>query len=42
MSMNCEEGKYYSYEGKTYLCKQTMTPCVWAPGTAGLWQWEEV
>lgn len=40
--MDCEEGKYYSYEGKTYLCKADMVPCVWAPGTAGLWQWEVV
>lgn len=38
--MDCYEGKYYSYEGKTYLCKQNMTPCVWAPNTPGLWQWE--
>ena len=38
--MDCYEGKYYSYEGKTYLCKQNMTPCVWAPDTPGLWQWE--
>lgn len=38
--MDCYEGKYYSYKGKTYLCKQNMTPCVWAPNTPGLWQWE--
>lgn len=38
--MDCYNGKYYSYQGKTYLCKQDMTPCVWAPGTAGVWQWE--
>ena len=38
--MDCYEGKYYRYEGKTYLCKQNMTPCVWAPDTPGLWQWE--
>lgn len=38
--MDCYSGKYYSYEGKTYLCNQDMTPCVWAPDTAGLWQWE--
>lgn len=40
--MDCYNGKYYSYQGKTYLCKQDMTPCVWAPGTAGVWQWEVV
>lgn len=40
--MDCYNGKYYSYQGKTYLCKQDMLPCVWEPGTAGLWQWEEV
>lgn len=40
--MNCYEGKYYSHSGKTYLCKQNMTPCVWEPGTPGLWQWELV
>lgn len=38
--MDCHEGTYYSYNGKTYLCKQDMTPCVWTPDTAGLWQWE--
>ena len=42
LNMNTEEGKYYSHEGKVYLCKADMSPCVWAPGTAGLWQWEEV
>lgn len=40
--MDCYNGKYYSYQGKTYLCKQDMTPCVRAPGTPGLWQWEVV
>lgn len=40
--MDCAEGLYYSNEGKTYLCKSDMPNCVWAPGTAGLWQWEEV
>lgn len=40
--MDCYNGKYYSFEGKTYLCKQDMTPCVWNPGTQGLWQWEVV
>lgn len=40
--MDCYNGKYYSNNGETYLCKQDMTPCVWEPGTAGLWQWELV
>ena len=40
--MDCYNGKYYSHEEQTYLCKQDMTPCVWAPGTEGVWQWEEV
>lgn len=40
--MDTEQGKYYRYGGKTYLCNLTMTPCVWAPGTPGLWQWTEV
>ena len=38
--MDCREGTYYSYNGKTYLCKSDMLPCVWAPDTPGLWQWE--
>ena len=40
--MDCTEGLYYSYNETVYLCKANMTPCVWAPGTAGLWQWEAV
>lgn len=40
--MDTEQGKYYSSGGKVYLCNQTMTPCVWPPDTAGLWQWTEV
>lgn len=40
--MDVHEGSYYTYEGKLYLAKTDMLPCVWAPGTAGLWQWEEV
>ena len=40
--MDCTQGKYYSYGGKTYLCNLTMPACVWAPGTEGLWQWSEV
>ena len=40
--MDCEQGKYYAYGGKTYLCNLTMPACVWAPGTPGMWQWSEV
>lgn len=40
--MDTAEGKYYRYNGKTYLCKADMKPCVWPPDTAGLWQWEEL
>ena len=40
--MDCTEGLYYSYNATVYLCKANMTPCVWAPGTADLWQWEAV
>lgn len=40
--MDCAEGLYYSHNATVYLCKANMTPCVWAPGTAGLWQWETV
>lgn len=40
--MDTSEGKYYSYNGKVYLCKSDMKPCVCPPDTAGLWQWEEV
>lgn len=40
--MDCDQGKYYSHKGKTYLCQLTMPACVYAPDTAGLWQWEEV
>lgn len=40
--MDVTNGKSYTFEGKTYLCKSDMAPCVWNPGTAGLWQWEIV
>lgn len=40
--MDTEQGKYYSYNGKLYLCNLTMAPCVWPPDTAGLWQWTEM
>lgn len=40
--MDCTEGLYYFHNDTVYLCKANMKPCVWAPGTAGLWQWEAV
>lgn len=40
--MNVYNGKYYSYNGATYLAKADLIPCVWNPDTAGLWQWEAV
>lgn len=40
--MDVHAGKHYSYEGRVYLAKADMLPCTWAPGTAGLWQWELV
>ena len=33
---------YDTAMGEVDLCKADMKPCVWAPGTAGLWQWEAV
>ena len=41
--MDCYAGKHYSYGGKTYRVAEggDMTPCTWAPGTPGVWQWEE-
>ena len=40
--MDVSTGKYYTFEGKLYLAKADMKPCVWNPGMAGLWQWEFV
>lgn len=39
--MDCEAGKYYSYNGKVYKAVQDMKPCMWEPGSAGtaaIWQ----
>ena len=40
--MDCEAGKYYSYNGVIYRVANggTMAPCVWPPDS-GIWQWEE-
>lgn len=40
--MDTKKDKYYSYNGKVYLCNLEMKPCVWAPDSPGLWQWSEV
>lgn len=40
--MDSEKNKYYSYNGKVYLCNLTMPGCVYSPDTPGLWQWSEV
>lgn len=39
--MDCTSSKYYSYNGKIYLCKADLKPCVWNPDS-GIWQWEAV
>ena len=38
--MDVDSGMYYTFEGKLYLAKADMKPCVWYPGAAGVWQWE--
>ena len=40
--MDVVKGKYYSYNGKLYLANANLPACVWAPDTAGLWQWTEI
>ena len=39
--MDVTKDSYYTYEGKLWLARADMPACVWVPGTAGLWQWEE-
>ena len=40
--MDCLTGLCYSYNGAVYRVAEggNMIPCVWAPDTPGLWQWE--
>ena len=38
--MDVFSGKYYAFEGALYHARADMLPCVWAPNTPGLWQWE--
>lgn len=40
--MDVEQGKYYAWNNKLYLAKADMKPCTWEPGSAGVWQWEEI
>ena len=42
--MDCLAGKVYSYNGDLYRVAEggNMIPCVWAPDTPGLWQWEKI
>ena len=42
--MDCMAGMYYSYNGAVYRVADggDMIPCVWAPDTPGLWQWERI
>ena len=42
--MDCLAGLYYSYNGAVYRVAAggNMIPCVWAPDTPGLWQWEKI
>ena len=42
--MDCLAGLYYRYEGAVYRVADggNMMPCVWAPDTPGLWQWEKI
>ena len=36
--MDCEAGKFYTYNDEVYRCDGDMKPCVWAPDS-GIWQW---
>lgn len=40
--MDVKEGLYYTSAGKLYLAKADLPACTYAPGTDGVWQWEEV
>lgn len=42
--MDCFEGQYYSNKGHLYKVAVggTMAPCIWEPGSPGVWQWEQL
>ena len=42
LGMDVKEGLYYTSAGKLYLAKADLPACTYAPGTDGVWQWEEV
>lgn len=42
LGMDVKEGLYYTSAGKLYLAKADLPACTYAPGTEGVWQWEEV
>ena len=42
LGMDVKEGLYYTSAGKLYLAKADMPACTYAPGSEGVWQWEEV
>lgn len=40
--MDVKAGVYYTSANKLYLAKADLPACTYAPGTDGVWQWEEV
>ena len=40
--MDCYAGKYYTYNNEIYKCNGDMIPCIWEPGSIGVYQWELV
>ena len=40
--MDVNKDRYYTFNDKLWIARADMPACVWDPGTAGLWQWEEV
>ncbi|MCL2391977.1 MAG: hypothetical protein FWC66_05135 [Oscillospiraceae bacterium] len=40
--MDVLAGLYYLYEDTAWRAIGDMIPCVWPPGTPGVWQWEKI
>jgi hypothetical protein len=38
--MDVVGGLFYTYNNQVWKAVGDMLPCVWPPGTPGLWQWE--